>query len=205
MCDFPSWIKTEDNEIIYLTDEDIRDMEGEDSIGHHAIRKVYPGLGGEDCEGFPCPPEIVKAINRGDMDKMMHIGGYAEIYLDTKGRLHRDDGPAIVWSSGTKQWYQHGERHRDEGPAVIWASGTKVWYQHDRIHRDDGPAMINKEGMKHWYQHGKRHRDDGPAIVYDGTKQWYQHGECHRDEGPAIIWSNGTKHWYRHGERIRNK
>ena len=28
------------------------------------------------------------------------------------GELHREDGPAVEYVSGTKHWYLNGERHR---------------------------------------------------------------------------------------------
>lgn len=35
------------------------------------------------------------------------------------GKLHREDGPAIVDSNGNEKWYKNGELHRIDGPAVI--------------------------------------------------------------------------------------
>jgi len=45
-----------------------------------------------------------------------------------KGKLHRLDGPAVEYASGTKCWYQKGKYHRLDGPAIEYASGTKSWY-----------------------------------------------------------------------------
>jgi hypothetical protein len=42
--------------------------------------------------------------------------------------LHREDGPAIEYDSGTKAWWLNGKLHRDDGPAVEWKSGAKAWY-----------------------------------------------------------------------------
>ena len=44
------------------------------------------------------------------------------------GKLHRTDGPAVVWPNGDKLWYLNNERHRTDGPAVEFANGTKEWY-----------------------------------------------------------------------------
>lgn len=49
-------------------------------------------------------------------------------YYNRSLQLHREDGPAIIYVSGTKQWWQHGELHREDGPAVILANGYKFWY-----------------------------------------------------------------------------
>ena len=45
---------------------------------------------------------------------------------------HREDGPAIEYSNGTKSWYLNGKRHREDGPAIENADGSKYWYLNDR-------------------------------------------------------------------------
>jgi len=75
-------------------------------------------------------------------------------------RYHRDnDQPAVIYSSGTKEWYRNGQRHRDnDKPAVIYSSGSKEWYQNNQLHRDnDQPAVIYDDGTKHWYRNGKEY------------------------------------------------
>ena len=62
------------------------------------------------------------------------------LYVDAKatkrhylnGFLHRDDGPAIEYKSGSKAWYLNGETHRTDGPAIEWIDGTKAWYLNDK-------------------------------------------------------------------------
>ena len=49
-------------------------------------------------------------------------------YYNSAGELHRDDGPAVEWASGTESWYQNGLRHRVEGPAVEYPDGGKAWF-----------------------------------------------------------------------------
>lgn len=39
-------------------------------------------------------------------------------WINSDGKLHRDDGPAIEHINGTKEWYINGELHREDGPAV---------------------------------------------------------------------------------------
>ena len=64
--------------------------------------------------------------------------------------------------------------HREDGPAVEYTNGTKVWYLNGTHHREDGPAVEYLDGYKEWYIDGKLHREDGPAIEYaDGDKEWY--------------------------------
>jgi len=72
------------------------------------------------------------------------------------GLLHREDGPAIEWVNGDKNWYVNGKLHREDGPACEYANGDKVWYQNDQLHREDGPAVKYSDGSKYWYYEGKR-------------------------------------------------
>jgi hypothetical protein len=41
---------------------------------------------------------------------------------------HREDGPAIEYADGSKDWYLNGKRHREDGPAMEFANGNKYWY-----------------------------------------------------------------------------
>ena len=67
------------------------------------------------------------------------------------GKLHREDGPAIEYASGTKCWYINGMLHREDGPAIERADGDKFWYINDKLHRTDGPACEYANGDKDWY------------------------------------------------------
>jgi len=44
------------------------------------------------------------------------------------GKFHREDGPAIEWSNGDKEWFKNGKRHREDGPAVEWFNEDKEWW-----------------------------------------------------------------------------
>ena len=57
-------------------------------------------------------------------------------YYNEQGQLHREDGPAIEWSDGYKEWYINGERHREDGPAVEWTSGYKEWHINDIVYSE---------------------------------------------------------------------
>ena len=57
--------------------------------------------------------------------------------IDTRGtkrwfnstrQLHREDGPAIEWSHGTKSWWINGQSHRLNGPAWQYADGTCSYF-----------------------------------------------------------------------------
>lgn len=88
--------------------------------------------------------------------------------------------PAIVnKQTGLKKWYNNGKLHRENGPAVITEKGDEFWYIDDKLHReDDQPAMIFKNGRKEWYNHGKLHRESGPAVVsHNGDQEFWINGE----------------------------
>lgn len=47
------------------------------------------------------------------------------------GDLHREDGPAALWDTGSKTWYYNGLRHRLDGPAYECCTGNKKYYLRD--------------------------------------------------------------------------
>lgn len=55
--------------------------------------------------------------------------------------LHREDGPAVKYSDGHKEWYINGERHRLDGPAVEYTDGGKGW-------RINGSYLSEEEFLK---------------------------------------------------------
>ena len=99
-------------------------------------------------------------------------------YYNSNGEYHREGGPAVEGSSGSKFWYLKGKRHREDGPAVEYASGTKKWFLNDKLHREGGPAVEWASGTKEWWLNDKLHREGGPAIEYsNGSKYWYLNGK----------------------------
>ncbi len=111
-------------------------------------------------------------------------------YRDDDGKLHKDDGPAIIqYKDGeivNEEWWHHGKLHRQNNPARIqYHKGDvilQMWYQHNLLHREKGPADITlsngKVTTEKWYQNSKLHRLDGPAIkCADGYTRWYINGE----------------------------
>ena len=70
-------------------------------------------------------------------------------------KLHRDNGPAIEYSDGSKEWWLNGQLHRADGPAVEYSDGTKKWFLHGQRHRDNGPAIERSNGYKEWWLNGQ--------------------------------------------------
>jgi hypothetical protein len=77
-------------------------------------------------------------------------------WRDEEGRLHREDGPAIIHANGSYKWYRHGVRHREGGPACVYVNGTEKWYLNGLRHREDGPAAIYPDGRELWFIEGER-------------------------------------------------
>ena len=74
--------------------------------------------------------------------------------------LHREDGPAVEYSNGTKAWWINDKRHREDGPAIEYADGDKEWWVDDKLHREDGPAVEWADGAKSWWINDKRLTED---------------------------------------------
>jgi hypothetical protein len=122
-------------------------------------------------------------------------------WYNKNGQLHREDGPAVEWTSGTKEWYKDGGLHREDGPAVVAPSGEQFWYQNNIRHRIGGPAVDWANGNREWYKDGKLHREDGPAVEKaNGHREWWLNGKQHRENGPAMIEPDGSKWWFQNGE-----
>jgi len=79
---------------------------------------------------------------------------------------------------GNKFWVNAARYpHREDGPAIEWADGGREWWRNGWCHREDGPA-IDKYGRVEWFINDKRHRLDGPAVhCPNGSKRWYINGE----------------------------
>ena len=60
-------------------------------------------------------------------------------------------------------------RHREDGPAVEYANGYKEWWQNGQLHRLDGPAAEYTDGDKYYYYQNK----EFPDIKTD--EQWKKH------------------------------
>ena len=101
-------------------------------------------------------------------------------WYNQNGQRHREDGPAVEYANGTKEWYINGQCHREDGQALEWADGTKYWYINGQLHREDGPAIEWANGTKEWYINGRKLTEqefnnrkascNGKIIEVDGKK-----------------------------------
>jgi hypothetical protein len=88
-------------------------------------------------------------------DKFYYKDGTTSSEPKTSKQLHRENGPAVECTNGTKSWYVDGKQHREDGPACEYANGDKIWYIDNERHRTDGPAVECVDRYKSWYVDGK--------------------------------------------------
>lgn len=46
-------------------------------------------------------------------------------------KFHRKNGPAWIQKSGYQYWFQRGKLHREDGPAIEYANGEHSYYLND--------------------------------------------------------------------------
>lgn len=57
--------------------------------------------------------------------------------------------------TGTTTYYYMGRVHREDGPAVIHED-HQMWFHNGKPHREDGPAFVDLKNKKAtWYLHGQ--------------------------------------------------
>jgi hypothetical protein len=100
-----------------------------------------------------------------------------EVYVETDkrgnrfwhnqdGQLHREDGPAIEWADGMKEWWVNGQLHREDGPAIEYADGTKKWYL-------DGEELTEEEfNLIMGGKMEKVYIVEADDRYYDSGEQW---------------------------------
>ena len=91
----------------------------------------------------------------------------------------------------SKDYHHYKTLHREDGPAVIYSFGAQYWYINGKLHREDGPAMISASGVKTWYVNGKQHRLNGPAVEFTDSKQdeyWIEGSNMTKEEWEDYKW-----------------
>ena len=83
-------------------------------------------------------------MNNINYSKINKLGN--KIWYNEQNQYHRDDGPAVEWADGSKEWWLNGNLHREDGPAVEYADGYKEW-------RLNGELYTEEEWMLRTLQH----------------------------------------------------
>ncbi len=65
-------------------------------------------------------------------------------WINEKGLLHREDGPALEYSFGSNYWYFNGEYHREDGPAIEYNDGGKSYWYHGQYIKCDNDEEFKK-------------------------------------------------------------
>jgi len=138
----------------------------------------------DDVYGF------VKAVNRNICSTYASTSnkeGSHIVWRNSKGQIHRLDGPAFIYRNGREEWYWEGRR--TPAPASI-TSDTLMWKHNGVPHRDHGPAIVDfKNDSLTWYFDSKPHRDTGPArtAISNSLKnnEWYWNG--HKTPEPQLV------------------
>ena len=98
-------------------------------------------------------------------------------YFDkTKLVVRKQGQPNVEYNENSTikcQWYVNGKLHREEGPAMLLYDNSEEWYIDGLLHRENGPAINHANGHHEWYLHGNLHRLDGPAIEYNNGGEWW--------------------------------
>lgn len=71
--------------------------------------------------------------------------GTVVVYRNAVGELHHEDGPAIEYADGIKEWRIHGKLHREDGPAVEWPGHTNEWYINGKQYTQAEHARLSKK------------------------------------------------------------
>ncbi len=96
-------------------------------------------------------------LTEGELNLYAFVNGKRNVmkqYRNTRGDLHRTDGPAVIGTTGIRQWWLNGKLHRKNGPAVI-DNHYSSWWVNGKRHRIGGPAFIDNTGNQGWYVNGR--------------------------------------------------
>jgi hypothetical protein len=93
------------------------------------------------------------------LEYTVKVYDYGGRYWYLKGKLHREDGPAVERHNGGKSWYLNGKRHREDGPAIEYANGGKSWHLNGkylteaefnkRMNNTCSGKIVEMEGVKY--------------------------------------------------------
>jgi len=75
-------------------------------------------------------------------------------YYNEKGQLHRLDGPAVEFFSGSKKWYENDKLHRLDGPATEWANSYKEWWVNNEYIGSDRLGFTPEDFERWKKEHG---------------------------------------------------
>ena len=66
----------------------------------------------------------------------------------------------VIKANGTQYWHKNGKLHRENGPAILYPDGLQYWYKNDKLHCEDGPAVLYVSGYHTWWLNGMKYEFD---------------------------------------------
>ncbi|WP_435640462.1 hypothetical protein [Micavibrio aeruginosavorus] len=140
----------------------------------------------------------------------VHADG-SQLWLDVRGRPHRDSGPAFIRADGLTLSFRYGEFLEGYDPRTGHFSASDVKHKPDNSSRLDGEVVHVRDTLFWFDKNGLCHRDGGPAMIgimeRGNFEIWYQNGKHHRVGAPAKTASDvgyksrfwGHKKWFQNG------
>lgn len=52
------------------------------------------------------------------MESFCKRDSHMTYWVNDNLQYHRENGPAVIHSDGTQEWWQNGKLHREDGPAI---------------------------------------------------------------------------------------
>jgi hypothetical protein len=126
----------------------------------------------------------------------------------------REDGPAVVWFNGHKEWWVNGLRHREDGPAVEKANGSKEWWVHGKRHGHECALELTIAPyiLTYWEVYHSRSKPitwtlkkllEFKVVQDKEQTTYYLDNKKHREDGPAVENRYGKQEWWVNGKRHR--
>lgn len=83
----------------------------------------------EEMDNDNPPPETEYMVVSQVDGRVEYLSRRTLTLVGNKALLHREDGPAIMYSDGYQEWRSYGALHRKDGPARIDpVDNTQDWY-----------------------------------------------------------------------------
>ena len=108
----------------------------------------------------------------------VEINAYGtKVWRNEKGQKHREDGPAVEYADGGKDWHLNDIQYTEQEflikmrKVTVTVHGDKIWHnEKGQFHREDGPAIELVNGAKHWYLNGKEYTELEFNKIMNPTK-----------------------------------
>jgi len=95
----------------------------------------------------------------------LHEKSDSMCYFDNTKLIRADYDSHTIWFNDKKQY------HREDGPAIEWKNGRKEWFYKGRLHRGDGPAVEQPNGKNEWYYLGMRFPEPNIKLIPTWAKE----------------------------------